>query len=337
VIHGSDPNHAQRARAARRVSAKYLPIRGVASGGGAAALPALIAMLAVCALPALLAPRAARAQTVKEVLARSLAARGGAAKLRSVSTRRETGRIALGAGNEFPFILEHKRPKSLRMEIEFQGARLVRVFDGFRGWQRAPQASNAEALTADDLHNIAHEADFDGALVDTATKGKAELLGHEQVGGRDAYKVQVTLTGGEVYYYFIDSASYLPIHWVGDHQINGKAVAFESDFNDYRDVAGVKYPFEIVSWMKGSATKQKILVAKVEVNPPIDDARFTDAATGASPATPAVPPKPQASPPPPATSPAPPQPQPPPPSQPAPPPQPSAPQPPAPPPPPAGS
>jgi hypothetical protein len=333
VIHGSRPDRAWRGRAACRVAC--LPVRGARGAGSAsaaAALPAVIALLAVGALPGLQAPRAAGAQTVEEVLARSLAARGGAAKLLSVTTRRETGRIALGAGNEWPFTVEHKRPSSLRMEIALQGAPLVRAFDGRRGWQKAPQASHAEPLTADDLHNIANEADFDGALVDTAAKGKAELLGKEPVGGRDAYKVQVTLTGGDVYDYYIDSASHLPIHWMGSHRINGKPVAFETDFNDYRDVGGVKYPFETVSWLKGNTSKQRILLAKIEVNPPIDDARFADPSAAATPAVP-----------PPQPSPVPPQPHPPPTSPPAPPspPQasPPAPQPPAspPPPPPAGS
>jgi hypothetical protein len=270
---------------------------GLAGRGAIATVPALIAILAICALPELLAPPAARAQTVKDVLARSIAARGGIAKLRSVATRRGIGRIALGVGNEWPFTVELKRPSSMRMEIELPGAKLVRVFDGRRGWQKAPQAINAEPLTADDLHNIANEADFDGVLVDTTAKGTAALLGKEQVGGRDAYKVQVTLVSGDVYYYDIDSASYLPIHWEGSRQINGKPVVFETDFNDYRDVGGVKYPFEVVSWMKGNATKQKILYEKIEVNMPIDDARFTDASTAATPAVP--PPQPPAAPKPP--------------------------------------
>jgi outer membrane lipoprotein-sorting protein len=251
--------------------------------------------------PALFA--SASSPTVQEVLASSLAARGGAQKLKAITTRREIGTLGLGAGNEWPFVVEHKRPNLMRMEIELQGTKLIRVFDGARGWQKQPQSPAPEQLAGDDLHNIANEADFDNALIDTAAKGKAELLGKEPIGGaagaggKPAYKVQVTLKNGDLFYYYIDAASYLPIHWEGSRMISGKPVLFESDFNDYREAGGVKYPFQIVSSIKGSVQKQKITFTKIEINPPIDDARFTPASMALPPATAPAPTPPAAAPP----------------------------------------
>jgi hypothetical protein len=229
-------------------------------------------------------PETRATPTLAEVLARSLAARGGSQKVHAVTTRREIGRLALGAGNEWPFIVEHRRPHSFRMEIELQGASLIRIFDGVHGWQKQPQGAAPEPLAGDDLHNIFNEADFDNVLVDTSTKGKAELVGKETMGGHDAYRVRVTLLSGDVFDYWIDAASYLPIHWEGGRLINGKPVVFESDFSDYRDAGGVKYAFQIESSTKGSAGKQKITFTKIEINPPIDDARFTPASIAAPPA-----------------------------------------------------
>jgi outer membrane lipoprotein-sorting protein len=255
----------------------------------AALFPVALSVLVL--VPALLAPTAAGAQTVDEILRKSLDARGGTAKVHAATTRRETGRLSLGAGSEWPFTVEHKRPSRLRMEIDLQGNRLIRVFDGVKGWQKAPQAPNPEQLTVDDLHNIQNEADFDfaGPLVDTTAKGKAELAGKEAVEGHDAYKVKVVLVSGDVFYYFLDATTYLPIHWEGSRQINGKPVLFEASYGDYRDVNGVKYPFLITSRIKGSANQQKITFSKIEVNVPIDDARFTDAATASTPAVPTAP------------------------------------------------
>lgn len=241
--------------------------------------------------------------TLVEVLARSLAARGGDQKLHAVTTRREVGMLALGAGNEWPFVVEHKRPNHYRMEVELQGAQLVRIFDGVHGWQKQPQVPAPEPMSGDDLHNISNESDFDNALIDTAAKGKAELLAKEAVGGHDAYKVRITLLSGDVYDYYVDAVSYLPIRWEGSRMINGKSVVFQSDFSDFRDAGGVKYPFLIVSSIKGSAQQQKITFTKIEINPAIDDARFTPASTAAPPAaaTPpaAAPPPPKPAPPPP--------------------------------------
>ncbi|HXO30306.1 MAG TPA: hypothetical protein VOA80_23360 [Thermoanaerobaculia bacterium] len=267
----------------------------------------LLAAAAALLPPALPAapkpPSTPAAPTLAEVLARSLAARGGGQKVHAVTTRREVGMLALGAGNEWPFTVEHKRPRSFRMEIELQGAPLVRTFDGAHGWQKQPQGAAPEPLAGDDLHNIFNEADFDNALVDTSTKGKAELVGKETVGGHDAYKVRVTLLSGDVFDYGVDAVSYLPIHWEGSRLINGKPVVFESDFTDYRDAGGVKYPFQIESSIKGSAQKQKITFTKIEINAPIDDARFTPASIAAPPAAAppaaAPPPTPKPAPPPP--------------------------------------
>jgi hypothetical protein len=259
-------------------------------------LLAAAAALLAPALPAAPKPPATPAgPTLAEVLARSLAARGGGQKLHAVTTRREIGTLALGVGNEWPFVVEHKRPKLFRMEIELQGAQLVRTFDGLHGWQKQPQAAAPEPLSGDDLHNVTNEADFDNALVDTSTKGKAELLGKETMGGHDAYKVRVTLLSGDVFDYDVDAVSYLPIHWEGSRVINGKPVVFESDFSDYRDAGGVKYAFQVQSSIKGSAQQQKITFTKIEINPPIDDARFTPASIAAPPA---ATPQPPAAPPP---------------------------------------
>lgn len=252
-------------------------------------LLAAAAALLPSALPAAPQPPTPATPTLAEVLARSLSARGGGAKVHAVMTRREVGTLALGAGNEWPFVVEHKRPRSFRMELELQGAPLVRIYDGAHGWQKQPQGAAPEPLAGDDLRNIFNEADFDNSLVDTATKGKAELLGKETMGGHDAYRVRVTLLSGDVFDYWIDAASYLPLHWEGSRLISGKPVVFESDFSDYRDAGGVKYAFQIESYIKGSAQKQKITFNKIEVNPPLDDARFTPASVAGPPAAAAPP------------------------------------------------
>jgi hypothetical protein len=261
------------------------------------------------------APGSPALPTVKDLLARALEARGGRAKLRAVETRRESGRLALAEGAEWPFTLEHKRPRSLRMEIDLQGTKLIRAYDGVHGWQLQPQKKISEEMGLDDRRNMANEADFDfcGALIETNVKGSVELVGKQTADGHDAYRLKVTLLTGDIAYYDLDATTYLPIHWEGARWINGKLSLFESSFADYRDVDGIKYPFLILTWMKGSTQKQKRTFAKIENNPPIDDSRFAMPADatpapsvppnrGAAPATATPPPAAPATPPPAATA-----------------------------------
>jgi hypothetical protein len=254
---------------------------------------AVAALFPISAAAASAAPAAAKeagdSPTIKEVLARSIAARGGIEKLKAVTTRRESGRLALAAGAEWPFVIDHKRPHSYLIEIDLQAAKLVRAFDGVHGWQMQPQNKVADQMAYDDQRNMANDADFDfcGPLVETNIKGKAELVGREPYDGHDAWRVKIVQLSGDVSYFDLDATTYLPLHWEGARWINGKPVLFESSYADYREVDGIKYPFLVLSWQKGSNQKQKRVFNKIENNPSIDDSRFAMPANATPPPPPA--------------------------------------------------
>ena len=56
--------------------------------------------------------------------------------------------------------------------------------------------------------------------------------------------------------------------------MNGKEVVFLSSFKDYRTVGGIQFPFRIESQAKGNENRQEIVITRVELDTPIDDARF---------------------------------------------------------------
>ena len=72
------------------------------------------------ALPGLLLTAAfaapAAAQTVDELIAKSLEARGGLDKLKAVHSIRMTGRMSVGA-DDLAMVVEMKRPASFRADI----------------------------------------------------------------------------------------------------------------------------------------------------------------------------------------------------------------------------
>lgn len=85
-----------------------------------------------------------------------------------------------------------------------------------------------------------------------------------------AYKLVISMKNGENRIDFIDCKTYLELKWQGRVSDN----VFESYFRDYRRVKGLMYAFEIDSGLLGQPANQKIIFDKVEVNPPLDDARF---------------------------------------------------------------
>jgi hypothetical protein len=233
-------------------------------------IAALLAALAIL-------PLAAKAQTVDEVIAKNIEAHGGLAKLKTVNTLRNTAKLSFG-----PFrataLQENKRPDKVREEVAIQGLAQVQATDGKTAWQVSPfeGRKDPQLMTAEDAKSLIVDSDIDGPLVDYKAKGhKAELMGHDSVEGTDCFKVKLSMKNGDVRYYYLDTDSYLELKLETQSTVRGTLQENESYFGDYEQVDGIYFPFAIEQAQKGSSQRQKLTVEKVEINVPIDDARFT--------------------------------------------------------------
>jgi outer membrane lipoprotein-sorting protein len=242
------------------------------------------------ALGLLLAP-IAHAQTVDDILAKHYEACGGLTKMKAVNTMRVTGTITLGPGMESPFTMERKRPGMRRMEFTFQGMTGIQAFDGTKTWSVMPfmGKKDPEVGTDEDNKNAQDDADFDGALVDYKSKGNAiELAGKEQVEGADAFKLKVTKKNGNIEYDYLDAETYLLVKTEGKVKRRGTELDGETTFSDYKDVDGLMQPFSMESGAKEMPQKQKLTFTKIELNVPLDDARFAVPAGATSAGAPAA-------------------------------------------------
>src|SRR5262249_45192008 len=230
-------------------------------------------------------PATAAAQTADEIVAKSLAARGGVEKIKAVQAQRISGTISFGQDAEGPFVIELKRPLKLHMEVTLAGQKLVRVYNGKgTGWTVNPFAEDhsPQPMSEEDLKNINDEADFDGPLVDYKAKGnQLELLGKEPVEGKEAFKIKLTRSAGESRTYFIDAASYQVVKWEGTTRIEDKDIVVENYLRDYREVNGLQFPFEIDSDSPDSPQQRKITIEKIELDSKVEEARFAKPAAPA--------------------------------------------------------
>jgi hypothetical protein len=217
------------------------------------------------------------AQTLDDILAKNLTARGGLDRLRAVQTARLTGRITFGPGMEAPFTLERKRPRSMRSEFKLDEQTGVQAFDGQNAWTLMPFAGQREPerLLAEERLQVEEQADFDGPLVDWKAKGHAlELLGRDSVDGVPCWKLRLTTKAGAVRTIFLDAATFLESKSVGRRVFGGNEIEFESTLADYRDVDGLKLPFTIAAGPLNAPERQRIRFERIELGVPIDDARF---------------------------------------------------------------
>jgi outer membrane lipoprotein-sorting protein len=216
----------------------------------------------------------AHAQSADEIIAKSLAARGGRDKIKAIQTERLTGHISLGENAEGPFVVQIKRGGKMRQEMTLDGKPNIRATDGVSGWALSGDGSLID-LSAGDIRNMAGGADIDGPLFDYQAKGnRVEYGGKEKVSGKDAYKLTVTLKDGQVRNEYIDCETNLGVKWSGKISNAGRDFDVDSLFSDYRKVDGVMFAFQIDSETIGTPYKQKITFDKVEVNPTLDDSLF---------------------------------------------------------------
>jgi outer membrane lipoprotein-sorting protein len=173
--------------------------------------------------------------------------------------------------------MENKRPAKARVTITVQGIENAQAYDGETGWSFMPVQGKAgvEPATADEMKDLRQQADMDGTLVDYKAKGhKVELVGKEAVQGTDAWKLKLTLKDGDVQYMYIDAENWLPIKMDTTRTINGTEMKTETFMSDYKAEGGITMPHSIEAKVPGLGVTQKVTVQKVELNVPIDDARF---------------------------------------------------------------
>jgi hypothetical protein len=237
-------------------------------------------ILAVVALslgtPCLVASPAA-AQTLEEVVAAHLAARGGVGSIRAVQSLRMTGHASAEPGTEAPVTREVRRPGRIRTEFSFQGVTGVYVLGGDAGWQVSPFGGSLEPepMTADQEQAARDQADIDGPFIDASAKGLTlELTGRTTLDGRETYRVKVTSKGGNVRDYYIDATSRLIVRVDSTRVVRGTPMHVETTYTDYREVAGLMFAHAIEAGERGRPRRLRVVVDTVEVNPPIEEARF---------------------------------------------------------------
>jgi outer membrane lipoprotein-sorting protein len=216
--------------------------------------------------------------TVDDIVASNIAARGGAERIRSLRSIRETGTVTGPGGKVAQIVREIKRPGLFRLEFTFQGTTSVFANDGKNGWQIAPlqgQFSPMAMRPDADAAGGADQQDIEGPLVDWKAKGHTvTLLGREMVDGKDAYKLKVEMRGDGVRYDYVDVASHQVVRADVTRIIQGHPTVLQTTFSDFRPTDGLVFPHVIETHAKDRPQVLRIVVDSIELNPDIDDARF---------------------------------------------------------------
>lgn len=255
---------------------------------------AAVLLAAALAAPALAAPGSATAptgarppaKTVAEIIERNAEARGGLEAWRKINTMVWLGHLDRANspdGQPMRFVMELKRPNATRFEIKSKTQQFARIFDGKRGWKVRPGQQGQPdpvAFTPEEVNFAREEFAIDGPLLDAAAKGvTVKYDGLDNLGGRRAYRLSLTLPSGAARNVWVDTKTNLEFRY--DRPSTSPlspGARVSTYYDDWRAESGVQVAHRIeVAAAKGrpaSEVADKLILDRVLVNPVLDEAAF---------------------------------------------------------------
>jgi outer membrane lipoprotein-sorting protein len=223
-------------------------------------------------------PGVAHAQTLDEIIATNLKAKGGLDKIRATTSVRMTGEMSGKSmnGEEMKATMTTvaKRPNLMRREATVGGQRMVNAFDGKSLWRAMGNMPPQEAPDSQAAYAM-QDAEFDSVFVDYKEKGhRIELVGKETLGGKSVFHLKVTKKGGPPQDYYLDAETGLETQ-IATTTVDprGGSVRSVTEFLDYRDVDGRMVPFGIRQRVNDTVMASTTL-STVEFNVPVEDSIF---------------------------------------------------------------
>jgi photosynthetic reaction center cytochrome c subunit len=218
--------------------------------------------------------QAATAPKADEVLDKYIQAIGGAQRIAALKSFVAKGSSAgYGPENE-PRPLEiYSRPGQRTTIIRTTGGDSTTTYDGTSGWIAAPFRPVAVlALSPQEVDGLKFEADL--ALPSDIKKALTNWrVGLSTViNDREVQVVQGTTARGGTATLYFDSESGLLVRHVRYNDSPVGRISRQTDYSDYREVAGVKMPFKWTdTWLDG---RDIVEITDVQPNVNIDAAKF---------------------------------------------------------------
>lgn len=214
-----------------------------------------------------------------QILDKYIQAVGGAPRLASlksfIATGSETGYSGLGDAGTFQILAKFpdQRASSVVYKDHPERGDNTRTYDGHTGWIKTPRAMLREyELTGTELNGARLDAmlSFPGQIKQAITGLRSGFP--DTIDGHPVNIVQGTGPGGILVTLYFDKGTGLLTRMLrfGNTPIGHNPT--QVDYADYRDVDGIKFPFQYTfSWLDGRDSYQ---LTGVKTNVPIDATKF---------------------------------------------------------------
>ena len=222
--------------------------------------------------------------TSDQILAKYIEALGGQAAIDKMKTLVMKGTFTGFNGVALPYEVDLAAPDKFYINVTAQQGTVERGFDGKAGWEKGPRGLN-ELMNPvlDDLkstflfyRNIKLKEQFP----------RLRAGRKDKIGDRDVIVVIGTTADNHREQLFFDAETGLLRRRMSYLETPIGVIPSQIDFDDYRDVDGVKLPFSVkVSSVEPGLVSTRTYT-EIKLNAPVDDAKFKMPAAPAKPATP---------------------------------------------------
>ena len=231
-------------------------------------------MALICAsVVALVAGRPLAAQDAlpkaADLLAKSVAAVGGADAVKAIKSVRATGTFEMPAQNiTGTFEMIQARPSFMRMTINIAGIGAAdQGSDGKIAWSIDPM-SGPSLLTGKALADARSEALFDGQLFGPDYVKEATTLEKSKLGDRNAYKIKLVTTFGSERTLYLDAESYLVIGAESMSETPMGAMPTSTRNGDYKKFGPLMQPTTMVQTAMGFDQVVRVTAVEYDTVPP---------------------------------------------------------------------
>jgi outer membrane lipoprotein-sorting protein len=235
-----------------------------------------VLLIAACAAGAAAqnaAKQAAALPSADQVLERYIRAIGGRVALQKLTTRVATGTLDRDTGESYPAQMWQKGPAKFRFELALpDNAGLIQACDGAVAWDYNSETGTRE-LDGEARANRLRNSQFHRDMNLKQIYKTLRVSGKDRIGELAVFTVEATPAEGkpDIFYFAADSGLLLrrDSHYVDNEQ----DISFETYYEDYREVDGVKLPFSLRR-RGADGSNFTIHFTSNQHNLPVEDAKF---------------------------------------------------------------
>ena len=230
--------------------------------------------------------------TADQILAKYVEALGGQAAIDKMKTLVMKGTYAGFNGTALPYEVDMAAPDKFYINVTAQQGTIERGFDGKAGWEKGPrrvgEASQTTTIVVSELMNPVLDDLKSTFLFYRNIKLKEQFAqmrfgGRDKIGDRNVLVINGRTADNHRERLYFDAETGLLLRRISYLETPIGVIPNQIEFEDYRDVDGVKIPFtvKVLSVEPGLVSIRKY--TEIKLNAPVDDTKFKMPAAAAKP------------------------------------------------------